>query len=78
METLPEEFNKAGYDHKQLKRTGNKAIFSRRDPETGKTHYEVVIIQAMKDAYFGDRLTSIVIDQSLPVGSLINIGLSAT
>lgn len=46
MKTLPENFTTKGFEHRQLKRIGNIAIFERFQSKPEKCHYEVIRIQS--------------------------------
>lgn len=48
MKTLPLEFKRDGFTHKQVVRDGNVAIYERTKPEHSQPHYEVVIIREHK------------------------------
>jgi hypothetical protein len=48
MKKLEKEFTKKGFIYKQLKRLGNKAIYTQKKDDTQSTrvHYEVIIIKS--------------------------------
>jgi hypothetical protein len=44
MKTIPKTFNKKGFNYKQIKREGMKAIFEQSKPDHTSVSYEVVKI----------------------------------
>lgn len=51
MKTLPTEFTKNGFTHRQIERTGNLAIFERKKPSHSHPHFEVVRIRTSTDSF---------------------------
>lgn len=48
MKTLPTEFTRLGFTHRQVERQGNVAIFERKKPHWSHSHFEVIRIRPGK------------------------------
>lgn len=55
MKTLPQTFTKKGWEHSQVTRSGNLAIYSRSKPDGLPAHFELVRIRQAQVAIIHGR-----------------------